>query len=61
MVATLPLKCVAKKMSLYGWEVISPQGCNFWIGGLVYDRRCSRFQYITLSEGFSSKTLTRVK
>ena len=22
---------------MYNWEVISPWGCNFWIGGLAYD------------------------
>ena len=25
------------KVGLYGWEAISPWGCNFWIGRLAYD------------------------
>jgi len=25
---------VVRKMGLYGWEAISPQGCNFWTSGL---------------------------
>jgi len=35
------IRCVARKMGLYNWEVISPQGCNFWIGGLAYDNSTS--------------------
>ena len=26
------------KAGLYDLEMISPQGCNFWTGGLVYDK-----------------------
>jgi len=25
-------------MDLYDLEMISPWGCNFWMGGLAYDR-----------------------
>ena len=28
---------VVRKVSLYGWETISPWECNFWTGRLTYD------------------------
>jgi len=31
------IRCVARKVGLYILEMISLQGCNFWMGGLAYD------------------------
>jgi len=36
---SIAIKHVIRKVGLYNWKVISPQGCNFQIGGLVYDIR----------------------
>ena len=34
---SIAIKHVIRKVSLYNWKVISPQGCNFQMGGLAYD------------------------
>ena len=35
-------RCVARKVGLYNLEMISPQGCNFQMGGLAYDKMLTR-------------------
>ena len=32
------MRCVTRKVGLYGSEVVSPWGCCFQTGGLVYDK-----------------------
>jgi len=32
------MRCVVRKVDLYGSEVVSPWGHYFWTGELVYDK-----------------------
>jgi len=31
------MRCVARKVGLYGLEMVSLQGCYFWTDGLTHD------------------------